>query len=72
MRDTRGENATKISNLAAKARQNIRMAKEETRRKKRILPESDTDDVEGFCLVCMEPFSNGRSEERWVQCIEYE
>jgi len=29
---------------------------------------SSEDDEETFCLVCMEPFSNSRSKEVWIQC----
>ena len=32
--------------------------------------ESETDDEETFCPVCGEPFSNSKSREKWVQCID--
>ncbi|XP_071945228.1 uncharacterized protein [Antedon mediterranea] len=38
---------------------------------KAIINESSSDeDNDDFCLVCMEPYSNSRSKEVWVQCLD--
>lgn len=26
---------------------------------------------ECFCLISLEPFSNSKTKEKWIQCIEY-
>lgn len=31
---------------------------------------SESDEEECYCLVCLEPYGNSRSKEKWVQCIE--
>jgi len=40
------------------------------KRKKDISDDSDSDiEPEYYCIVCMEPFSNSKSREKWVKCI---
>ena len=40
------------------------------KRKKKCKDTAETDDEqEWFCLVCVEPYSNSRPKERWIQCI---
>ncbi|KAK6166826.1 hypothetical protein SNE40_023441 [Patella caerulea] len=31
--------------------------------------DSDSEEIESFCLLCMEPWSNSRSREKWIQCV---
>ena len=40
------------------------------KRKEKIALESDPEEDECFCLVCVEPFSNSRRGEKWVQCTK--
>lgn len=30
--------------------------------------ESESDEEESFCLICLEPFSNSAPNEEWVKC----
>ncbi|XP_037295315.1 PHD finger protein ALFIN-LIKE 5-like [Manduca sexta] len=39
-------------------------------KKKRGNEDSDEEEEESFCICCMEPYSNSRSKEKWVQCLE--
>lgn len=39
-------------------------------KKKRGNEDSDEEEDESFCICCMEPYSNSRSKEKWVQCLE--
>lgn len=39
-------------------------------KKKRGNKDSDEEEDESFCICCMEPYSNSRSKEKWVQCLE--
>ncbi|KAG5894454.1 hypothetical protein JTB14_014901 [Gonioctena quinquepunctata] len=32
--------------------------------------QSDSDEENCFCLVCLEPYGNSRPGEKWVQCIQ--
>jgi len=38
--------------------------------KKRKLSTNHIEEDECFCLVCLEPFSNSRPREKWIQCTE--
>ena len=40
-------------------------------KKKKWISDSDDSDVEPecFCIVCTEPWSNSRSNDKWIQCI---
>ena len=31
---------------------------------------SDKEDDDTYCLVCLDPFSNSKSREQWVQCFQ--
>lgn len=37
-------------------------------KKKYISDEDDDEDVDTFCLVCLDPFSSSLPEEKWIQC----
>ena len=77
--DTPVKEALKELKMASKARINTgkklpKKSKKGTRRNSRVngksqasTPES-SEDEEWFCLVCMEPYSNSRPGENWVQC----
>lgn len=41
-------------------------------KKKHKIDEEEDDDTENdcFCLCCLEPFTNSKSNEKWIQCIE--
>lgn len=47
---------------------NKKGSKKKKERKISISEEEDDDDC--FCLVCLEPFSNSKAKEKWIQCIE--
>lgn len=32
--------------------------------------ETDSDEEDTFCLVCLDRFSNSASKEKWIQCTE--
>lgn len=32
--------------------------------------EDSAEEEESFCLCCLEPYSNSRAKEKWVQCLE--
>lgn len=32
--------------------------------------QSDSEEEDCFCLICLEPYGSSRSGEKWVQCIE--
>ncbi|XP_045778799.1 uncharacterized protein LOC123876536 [Maniola jurtina] len=32
--------------------------------------EDSAEEEESYCLCCLEPFSNSRAKEKWVQCLE--
>ena len=36
--------------------------------KSKILESSDSDEEDTFCLMCMEPYSNSKPGEPWIQC----
>ncbi|VEN49389.1 unnamed protein product [Callosobruchus maculatus] len=45
-------------------------AKKLNKKNNKIDQEEEEDENECFCLCCLEPFSNSKSNEEWVQCIE--
>uniref|UniRef100_A0A2A4K4E0 HTH CENPB-type domain-containing protein n=1 Tax=Heliothis virescens TaxID=7102 RepID=A0A2A4K4E0_HELVI len=56
-----------------KARAVLQKKKKTEKKKKDAKTTEASDDSDGedcFCLVCMENFSNSRSNEKWVQCLE--
>ncbi|XP_026196656.1 uncharacterized protein LOC113169825 [Anabas testudineus] len=44
-------------------------SKRTSKKRKEQNTESSSDEEECFCLVCVEPFSNSRPREKWLQCI---
>ena len=78
--DTPVKEALKEMKMASKARNNTgkklfpKKSKKGTRRNSRVNRKSQastaesSEDEEWFCLVCMEPYSNSRPGEKWVQC----
>lgn len=39
------------------------------KKKSSVESSSDTDE-EAFCIVCVEPFSNSKSREKWIACVQ--
>nr|CAH7754898.1 unnamed protein product [Callosobruchus chinensis] len=44
--------------------------KAKTLNKKNNTIDDEEEEDDCFCLCCLEPFSNSKSNEEWVQCIE--
>ncbi|KAG5867216.1 hypothetical protein JTB14_013755 [Gonioctena quinquepunctata] len=44
--------------------------KSKNTKSKNYLDQSDSDEENCFCLVCLEPYGNSRPGEKWVQCIQ--
>lgn len=52
--------------------ENEKVDKKGKKKLKKIICEEESDDEneECFCLICCEPFSNSKSKEKWVRCIQ--
>lgn len=41
------------------------------RNKKKVKPNDDEEDENNcFCLCCLEPFTNSKAKEKWIECVE--
>lgn len=43
--------------------------KQKTIKRKLRYDQDSSDDDESFCLVCMEPYTNSKAGEQWIQCV---
>ena len=72
--DTPEKNALEDEKRSSKNKKSTK-SKEDSKKPKRRLNYSNktaeldsTDEEEYFCLICVEPYSNSRPKESWIQC----
>jgi hypothetical protein len=72
------EEAAKLRKIARKTPKRGRLFQNEKQKTKRQSEKKrkssnahsgSESDEEAFCLVCMAPFSNSKSKEKWIQCV---
>jgi len=57
------------SQVKTKPNENKAGKRKLVQKKRKIDTSSDSDDEEWYCLICVEPYSNSKAREKWVQCV---
>ena len=68
-REQRKNKPSKRSKVSKVTPRSKPLKKKPAQRKKHVEESDSSENEDWYCLICVEPYSNSKSREKWIQCI---